>query len=296
MLIDTLDTAYPNGFSYTSMRPAAPEDVPARIQRAQEVIDGKLWREQLSEWDEVVEPASIAAHRAIQAVDPDALDTEELSAYLERCQEHHAAMITQHMRFTAAAMIPTGDFLEHGSLDGTAVGGPGTGLKAQAWGSAARDRRPTVPFPHRGRALPRSTDDRRSVASDYGLRGIEGVPFGATAGRVLAHSSGHSVSWLPPEKSRARGRSQGVRAEAASALILCQRRRIPTSGAVWAKRRKCARSESRSVTLTQRKTPQNAQMRGLSPVGDTGWKGAKVGLPEPIAGRRSRTLCVRRPE
>jgi phosphohistidine swiveling domain-containing protein len=95
------------------MRPAAPEDVPARIQRAQEVIDGKLWREQLREWDEVVKPRSVAAHRAIQAVDPDALDAEELSAYLERCHEHHAAMITQHMRFTAAAMIPTGDFLAH---------------------------------------------------------------------------------------------------------------------------------------------------------------------------------------
>ena len=52
MLIDTLDTAYPNGFSYTMMRPAAPEDVPARLQRAEEVFEGKLWREQLSEWDD----------------------------------------------------------------------------------------------------------------------------------------------------------------------------------------------------------------------------------------------------
>ena len=66
MLIDTLDTAYPNGFSYTTMRPAAPEDVPARIQRAQEVIDGKLWREQLREWDEVVKPRSVRiANRAV---------------------------------------------------------------------------------------------------------------------------------------------------------------------------------------------------------------------------------------
>jgi len=113
MLIDTLDTAYPNGFSYTMMRPAAPEDVPARIQRAQEVFDGRVWREQLREWDEVVKPASIATHREIQRVDPDALSGEELAAYLTRCHDHHAAMITQHMRFTAAAMIPTGDFLAH---------------------------------------------------------------------------------------------------------------------------------------------------------------------------------------
>ena len=113
MLLDTLDTAYLNGFSYTMMRAAAPEDVPARIQRAQEVFDGKLWREQLREWDEVVKPASIAAHRAIQGVDPEALSDEELADYLRRCHEHHAAMITQHMRFSAAAMLPTGDFLAH---------------------------------------------------------------------------------------------------------------------------------------------------------------------------------------
>jgi pyruvate,water dikinase len=113
MLLETLETAYPNGFSYTMMRLAAPEDVPARIQRAQEVFDGRLWREQLREWDEIVKPASIATHREIQAVKPDSLSEEELAAYLTRCHEHHAAMITQHMRFTAAAMIPTGDFLAH---------------------------------------------------------------------------------------------------------------------------------------------------------------------------------------
>jgi pyruvate,water dikinase len=36
-----------------------------------------------------------------------------LVAYLTRCRDHHAAMLTQHMRFTAAAMLPTGDFLAH---------------------------------------------------------------------------------------------------------------------------------------------------------------------------------------
>jgi hypothetical protein len=38
-------------------------------------------------------------HREIQAVDPDALSDDELAAYLRRCGEHHAAMITQHLRF-----------------------------------------------------------------------------------------------------------------------------------------------------------------------------------------------------
>ena len=58
-------------------------------------------------------PASIAAHREVQSVDPDTLDDDELAGHLTRCHEHHATMIAQHMRFTAAAMIPTGDFLAH---------------------------------------------------------------------------------------------------------------------------------------------------------------------------------------
>ena len=86
---------------------------PQRFQRAEEVLEGKLWREQLREWDEVSKPNAIAKHRELQAVDPDALSDEELAAYLERCRDHHAAMIAQHMRYTASAMIPTGDFLAH---------------------------------------------------------------------------------------------------------------------------------------------------------------------------------------
>lgn len=113
MLLDTLDTAYPGGFSYTMMRPASPEEAPARFARAAEVFEGRLWREQVSEWDERCKPEAIAVHRSIQAVDPDALDDEELASYLHHCHAHHAAMITQHMRFTACAMIPTGDFLAH---------------------------------------------------------------------------------------------------------------------------------------------------------------------------------------
>jgi pyruvate,water dikinase len=95
------------------MRPLDEQQIPGRIARAQEVIDGQLWREQLREWDEIYKPQSIAKHRELQAVDPDALSDEELVAYLRRCREHHAEMIYQHMRFTGAAMIAVGDFLAH---------------------------------------------------------------------------------------------------------------------------------------------------------------------------------------
>jgi pyruvate,water dikinase len=113
MLLDTIEMTYINGFAYKMARPIGPEQFPARLQRAEELFQGKLWREQVSDWDATIKPASISAHRELQSVDPDALSDAELVAYLRRCHEHHAAMIAQHMRFTAAAMVPTGDFLAH---------------------------------------------------------------------------------------------------------------------------------------------------------------------------------------
>ena len=113
MLIDGLQIAYVQGFGYNQLVPAPEGEVPERFQRAEQVYAQKLWREQLREWDEQRKPAAIAAHRAIQAIDPDALSDAELTAHLRRCRDHHAAMITQHMRFTAGAVLPTGDFLAH---------------------------------------------------------------------------------------------------------------------------------------------------------------------------------------
>ena len=113
MLIDGLEYAYVNGFCYKTMLPVAESEVPERFRRAEEVFRGRLWREQLREWDETFKPASIRIHRELQAVGPDALSDDELAAYLTRCRDHHAEMIYQHMRFTAAPSIPTGDFLAH---------------------------------------------------------------------------------------------------------------------------------------------------------------------------------------
>ena len=113
MLIAGLSTAYINGFAYTRRRRSRTRKSRERAARAREVFAGKLWREQLRDWDETFKPASIAAHREIQAVDPDALSDAELVAYLTRCRDHHAAMISQHMRHTGAAVVPIGDFLAH---------------------------------------------------------------------------------------------------------------------------------------------------------------------------------------
>jgi pyruvate,water dikinase len=113
MLIDGLQMGYVNGFGYKQVVPAPEAELPERFQRAEHVFARKLWREQLHDWDERWKPSAIATHRELQAVDPDALSDAELVAYLRRCRDHHAAMITQHMRFTASAILPTGDFLAH---------------------------------------------------------------------------------------------------------------------------------------------------------------------------------------
>jgi phosphohistidine swiveling domain-containing protein len=113
MLIAGREMRYVNGFGYGTTLPVADEEVPARLQRAGETFARKLWREQLDDWDETSKPESIRRHSELQAVDVGELSDDELAAYLRRCHDHHAEMIYQHMRFTAAPSIPTGDFLAH---------------------------------------------------------------------------------------------------------------------------------------------------------------------------------------
>lgn len=113
MLIDGLQMAYVNGFGYNQVMPAPQAEIPERFKRAEQTFAQKLWREQLRDWDEKSKPAAVATHREIQAVNPDALSDAEMVAYLTRCRDHHSAMIAQHMRYTAGAVLPVGDFLAH---------------------------------------------------------------------------------------------------------------------------------------------------------------------------------------
>jgi pyruvate,water dikinase len=113
LLFDTMEMQYVNGFAYRSIIPISPDEFPRRVQRAEEVFQHKLWREQLRDWDETIKPSSIKTHRELQSVDPDTLSDSDLVGYLTDCRDHHALMISQHMRFTGAAMVPIGDLLAH---------------------------------------------------------------------------------------------------------------------------------------------------------------------------------------
>ena len=113
LLVDGLAMGYVHGLGYKQVLPPPAAAIPERLQRAEQVFAKKLWREQLREWDERCKPSSTATHRELQSIDPGALDDAMLAAHLLRCRDHHAAMVAQHMRFTIAAVLPTGDFLAH---------------------------------------------------------------------------------------------------------------------------------------------------------------------------------------
>jgi phosphohistidine swiveling domain-containing protein len=113
LLIDGLEMFYLHGFGYKIARPAPESEIPQRLQRAEEVFQKKYWREQLRDWNETFKPKAIQLHRDVQSVDPDKLTDDALAKHLTRCRDHHAEMLYQHMRFTAAAIMPTGDFLAH---------------------------------------------------------------------------------------------------------------------------------------------------------------------------------------
>ena len=186
MLIDGLEMAYVNGFGYHQVLPAPDAEVPERFKRADQVFAQKLWREQLRDWDETRKPSSIATHRELQAANPDALSDAELVAYLTRCRDHHSAMIAQHMRFTASAVLPTGDFLAH---VGDWTGLPPSELLGLMRGSAVvsaggsdemeRLKAAFTQHPAAREVLASNGDAAQLIAS---LRSLEGEPGMAVSG------------------------------------------------------------------------------------------------------------------
>jgi pyruvate,water dikinase len=185
LLIDGLEDGCVNGFSYGQVRPAPEDEIPQRFQRADEVFAEKLWREQLREWDETSKPRAIAAHREIQSVDPESLSDDELADYLRRCRDHHAAMIAQHMRYTAAAMIPTGDFLAHvgdwtGLSHAELLGLMRGAAPVSAGGSAELEQLKTIAQDPAAMKLLESDDDPATVLD--ALRALGGDTGAAVSG------------------------------------------------------------------------------------------------------------------
>jgi rifampicin phosphotransferase len=111
LLVDDLGWRFVNGLAYYFPVPAPEDEVPERFAAAERAFSDRIWREDRERWERELKPAAIAAHRALQAVDPSALDGEGLLAHLEACREHQKRMIVQHHTMNGAALVPVGDFL-----------------------------------------------------------------------------------------------------------------------------------------------------------------------------------------
>src|SRR5262245_13443020 len=86
LLIDGLEMGYVNGFAYKTVRPTPESEVPKRLQRAEEVVRTKFWREPHRDWIDTRKPAAIKAHLALQSVDPEQLSDADLAEHLTRCR------------------------------------------------------------------------------------------------------------------------------------------------------------------------------------------------------------------
>ncbi|WP_183095842.1 PEP-utilizing enzyme [Nocardioides stalactiti] len=82
-----------------------------RHKAAAATFEGKLWRKDLEEWDQVDKPAAIKAHLAIQAEDVGAMTDAELADHVDRVARHTTESAYLHHKFTMAACVPVGDFL-----------------------------------------------------------------------------------------------------------------------------------------------------------------------------------------
>jgi pyruvate,water dikinase len=117
LLLGRYDVAVIGGFMYAQRIPfgaggtATPEQMQARIATSARAFTERFWREDLARWDEVVKPGAVAAHLAVQEVDPAALSDAELAEHVGRCRDHLEAMLELHHRYSAPALMPTGDFL-----------------------------------------------------------------------------------------------------------------------------------------------------------------------------------------
>ena len=124
VLLDRLAMGVVNGFTYHQPQPfdlpgpdgpKDPEWIGAEIGRragvAAGALEGRIWRESLRMWDDDLKPAAQRRHRQLGSVDLGALDDAQLHAHLHECAAHVTAMVYQHHRFNADALVPVGDFL-----------------------------------------------------------------------------------------------------------------------------------------------------------------------------------------
>ena len=132
-LVETMEFRMVNGFAYGQLRPVgAPAgakgpppklifklltklhpEIRRRLRRCKEVFATKSWREDVHRWDNEWRGQIIERNRALQAVDPQTLDSEGLMLHLRALLENLDGAIYRHHSLNAVAMVAPGDFLVH---------------------------------------------------------------------------------------------------------------------------------------------------------------------------------------
>ena len=132
-LLDHVEVAVINGFIYMAPRPVgAPKnakgsppklifklltllhpEIRRRIKRSAEVMEKKLWREDVARWDNEWKPAILKRHAELIAVDPAKLDDRALADHVAQVAERMSDATYRHHSLNFCAMIPPGDFLAH---------------------------------------------------------------------------------------------------------------------------------------------------------------------------------------
>jgi rifampicin phosphotransferase len=214
-LLEYLDYDFVDGFPYYCPRPVgAPlealghpprevweelagthPDIRERLQTSATVFERKLWREDLDRWNREVKPAAVRDHRSLLAVDPAALDTAGLLAYLDRCRENQKRGAYLHHLFNVPCLLPLGDLLHHGrqwtGRAAAAVLALLQGSSPDALGADKELERLTRAIADDGEAarlLDAAAEPADTVAS---LRGLPGETGAAAAAYV------HIVAWRP---------------------------------------------------------------------------------------------------
>lgn len=126
VLLDRLAMGVVNGFTYHQPQPfdlpgpdgpKDPEWIHAEVVRragvAEDALANRIWRDWLRRWDDELKPAAQRRHVELGSVDLGGLGDDELLDHVHTCAEHVTAMVYQHHRFNADALVPVGDFLLH---------------------------------------------------------------------------------------------------------------------------------------------------------------------------------------
>jgi pyruvate,water dikinase len=131
MLLDHLEIAVVNGFLYVAPRPVgAPKgakgpppkliftlltklhpEIRRRNQRAKEVFDRRLWREDVARWDNEVRPAMAARAQALLSQDLEQASNAQLAAHVRQATAFLEEAVYNHHRFNGCPMVPLGHFL-----------------------------------------------------------------------------------------------------------------------------------------------------------------------------------------